>query len=120
VWIHNSGTRRSRAHSDLRRSSLAPRRLPIPEGNQDIASLDDVLTGLLVGLRPRLARGKLHDPDRPREQGLELAFGVFGCEIRLIVVEGQRQGDFQEGLRISEDHACHQPIGPLGERRDHG
>ena len=78
------------------------------------------MTGLLVGLRPRLARGKLYDPDRPREQVLELAFGFVACEIRLIVVEGQRQGDFQEGLGIREDHACHQTIGPLGERRDHG
>ena len=72
----------------LRRSSLAPGRQAIPEGDEHIAAIHGLETGVQVGLGPLLGRGDLENSLGPRQSALD-PLPFLGAEILLKFMAGK-------------------------------
>ena len=55
----------------------------------------------------------------PGQQAAEFFFRGFGLEVLLVVRGRQRQRHLKPGVRVGQYLLCDQPVGPLGERRNH-
>ncbi len=94
--------------------------LAVPQRDDDLAAAHHGMARPFVGAVPAGKGRRRNDHDRLAQQLLE--FGARGRlgEIGQVFLRGQRQRDLEPRARLGQHDAGHQPVGSLGQRRDHG
>ncbi len=105
------------------RPAETARLFPIPDGDQKVDSVDQHIAQCGVGgialFGAPMRSGELDHRCRPLEQILVIGTRLFGFEVASVVVTRKREQADQRKTRC-ERLSRHQPIGPLGDRRDQG
>ena len=133
---------------DFRSPAPAAGLLPVPDGDDRVATIHHVAPGSLVGLLPlQPCRGipYVAGPG-PGQEAAELLLRLLGLEVLEVVVDGQWQRHLQPGVQVGQHrfrdhlllvsggqhvlqdqpvgsggqhHLRDQPVGSLGQRRNH-